>query len=334
MKVLITDHPWPSTAPEKAILESAGATVVVAPNGLEDTLVKLSKDVNAIMTCFAQVTDKILRSSDNCVVVGRFGVGVDNIAVDTATEMGIAVTYVPDYCVDEVSDHVMALLLTWNRKVALFDTSVKTEGWESVKLTTRMMRLRGKNLGIVGFGRIGRVVCMKAKAFGLNVLATDPITSEEDARRCGAQLVDLSTLLERSDFVTLHAPLNHSTRNLIGEDQLRLMKPESFLINAARGPLIEENALYEALEKGVIGGAGLDVMTDPSPPISHKLLGLHNIIVTPHVAFFSQESTLELEQRAAAEVVKVLNGRMPDNLVNPKVLTHPCPRHKISSNQL
>ena len=328
-KVLITDYVWPSTDPERAVLEAGGASVVVAPNGEEGTLVDLARDADAIMTCFAQVTENVVRAAEQCIVIGRFGVGVDNIAVSTATELGIAVTYVPDYCVDEVSDHVMALLHTWNRKIALFDRSVRERGWGSQPLTMRMMRLRGKTLGIVGFGRIGQAVAAKARAFGLHVLATDPIVPRELVEAEGGRMVDLPTLLAESDFISLHTPLNEATRNLIGREELSMMKEDAFLINAARGPLIDEIALHDALKSGTIAGAGLDVMVDNSPPQDHPLLSLENIIITPHVAFFSQESTLELEERAAAEVVSVMQGRMPDNLVNPAVLGHPNARHKL-----
>lgn len=329
-KVLITDYVWPSTDPEREVLEAGGASVVVAPNGEEATLAELARDADAIMTCFAQVTENVVRAAERCIVIGRFGVGVDNIAVDTATELGIAVTYVPDYCVDEVSDHVMALLHAWNRKIALFDRSVKERGWGSQPLTMRMMRLRGKTIGIVGFGRIGQAVAVKARAFGLNIIATDPAVPAESVEVLGGRMVDLPTLLAESDFVSLHTPLSDATRNLIGRKELAMMKQEAFLINAARGPLIDETALYDALKTGTIAGAGLDVMVDNSPGQDHPLLSLDNIIITPHVAFFSQESTLELEQRAAAEVVSVMHGKMPDNLVNPVVLEHPNPRHKLT----
>ncbi len=329
-KVLITDYVWPSTDPERAVLEAGGASVVVAPDGEEATLVELARDADAIMTCFARVTENVVRAAGQCIVIGRFGVGVDNIAVSTATELGIAVTYVPDYCVDEVSDHVMALLHAWNRKIALFDRSVKERGWGSQPLTMRMMRLRGKTMGIVGFGRIGQAVAAKARAFGLQILAADPVVPAGLVEALGGRMVDLPTLLTESDFVSLHAPLNDATRNLIGREELAMMKRDAFLINAARGPLIDETALYEALSTGAIAGAGLDVMVDNSPAREHPLLSLDNIIVTPHVAFFSQESTLELEQRAAAEVVSVMQGRMPDNLVNPAVLDHPNPRHNLT----
>ena len=328
-KVLITDHVWPTTDPEREVLESAGAEVIVAPNGEESTLIDLAKDADAIMTCFAQVTDNVVRAAKKCVVIGRFGVGVDNIAVETATELGIAVTYVPDYCIDEVSDHVIAMLHTWNRKIAIFDQSVKKDGWGHMALNMRIMRLRGKTIGIVGFGRIGQAVADKASAFGLKILASDPVVDEKTVTDHGGQLVELDDLLKNSDFISLHAPLIPSTEKMISEKELSLMKPDSFLINAARGPLIDEEALYSALKEKKIGGAGLDVMVENVPPKNHPLLSLDNIIVTPHTAFFSQESTLELERRAAQEVVSVYKGEMPDNLVNKNVLEHLNPRHQL-----
>jgi len=330
-KVLVTDYVWPTVKPERAVLARIDAELVVAPNGEEETLASLARDVDGILTCFAKVTDKVVRAAERCIVIGRYGVGVDNIAVDTATELGIAVTYVPDYCVEEVSDHVMALLLAWNRRIALLDNSVKTTGWGSVPLTMRMMRLRGKKLGVVGFGRIGRAVGAKARAFGLEVLAYDPYLSPDVASQHGAKMVDLPTLLRESDFVTLHSPATPETHNLIGSAEFEMMKPEAFLINTARGPLIDEDALYDALTQGRIAGAGVDVLVDLEPGPDHPLLSLDNVLVTPHVAFFSQEATLELEERAAGEVARVLQGRMPDNLVNQAVLSHPNPRHGLAA---
>ena len=163
-------------------------------------------------------------------------------------------------------------------------------------------------------------MCSKALAFGLDVLASDPYVSADETAKQGATLVDMGTLLRQCDFVTLHSPLIPETQNLISKEELESMKPEAFLINAARGPLIDEDALYSALTEGQIAGAGVDVMVDPEPPPSHPLLKLDNFLVTPHVAFFSQEAVLELEERGAGEVARVLQGQMPDNLVNPAVL--------------
>ncbi len=319
-KVLVTDYVWPSLEPEREVLSAADTEIVVAPDGDEETLSKMARDVDGILFCFAKVTEKVLRAANKCVVASRYGVGVDNIDLDTATELGIAVTYVPDYCVPEVSDHVISLMLAWNRRIVMFDRATKTKGWGSEGLGMRIMRLEGKKLGVVGYGRIGRAVAPKARAFGLDVLAYDAVLSHEDIRANGATPTDLETLLRESDFVTVHTPLMPETTNLIGAAELEAMKPDAFLINCARGGLIDEDALYDALTSGGIAGAGLDVLLDVDPPLDHRLIQLDNVIVTPHTAFYSQEATLELEQRAAGEVVRVFRGEMPDNLVNRAVL--------------
>ena len=321
-KVLITDYVWPNVEPEKAVLAAGGAEIIVAPSGDEDTLVELAKDVDGILTCFAKVTERVVRAAEKCVVIGRYGVGVDNIDVDTATELGIAVTYVPDYCIPEVSDHVMAMLLSWNRRIVFFDRATKTKGWGTEGLGMRIMRLEGKKLGIVGFGRIGRAVAGRAQAFGLQVLVADPFVTAEAAQDAGAVKMELPQLLGESDFVTLHSPLMPQTQGMMGKDEFAQMRSDAFLINAARGGLINEDALYDALTSGQIAGAGLDVLVDLDPPIDHRISQLENVIITPHTAFFSQEAVLELEERAAGEVVSIFQGKMPDNLVNPAVLDH------------
>jgi len=321
-RVLVTDFVWPSTEPEREVLAQIGAEIVEAPDPSEDTLASLAADADAIMTCFAQVTARVVRAARKCIVISRYGVGVDNIAVDTATGEGIAVTYVPDYCVDEVSDHVMALLLTWNRQVGFYDTAAKEGRWEGTRSPVPLVRLRGRTMGIVGLGRIGRAVAAKAEAFGLEVLAHDPYLSPDSPNPSGVTLVDFPTLLARADYISLHTPLNDETRDLLGPEALDLMKPTAFIINCARGPIIDEKALYAALRDGKIGGAGLDVMEQAAPPADHPLFQLDNVLVTPHVAFFSQQSVRELEVRTAQATVDVLQGRMPQFLVNPAVLPH------------
>ena len=319
-RVLVTDYVWPSLEPEREVMASIGAELVVAPNGEEETLASLAEDVDGILTCFAQVTQKVVESARKCVVIGRYGVGVDNIAVETATRLGMVVTYVPDYCVDEVSDHALALLLAWNRRVPLFDSAVKQGRWH-VELTMPILRLRGSKMGIIGLGRIGKALSRKAAAFGMEVLASDPYVSPEAAAESGAQLVDMAALLRESDFISIHTPLAPETHKLIGEKELSMMKPSAFLINVARGPLIDEEALYAALKEKRIGGAGLDVLVQAPPPADHPLLQLDNVVLTPHVAFFSREAVQELQVRASTEVARVLTGQMPDNVINPGVLS-------------
>ena len=319
-KVLVTDYAWPSLEPERAVLARVGAELVVAPDGDEDTLTELARDVDGILTCWAQTTERVIRAAEKCVVVSRYGVGVDNIAVDTATELGIVVAYVPDYCVQEVANHAMALLLAWNRRIVEHVTMTKQTGWSSVKLGAPMPRLGGKKLGIIGFGRMGQALGKRAQAFDMEVLAYGPRLKAEDAAAKGARGVGLSELLRESDFVSLNCPLRPDTENIIGADELAQMKETAFLANTSRGPLIDEDALYEALTSGKIAGAGLDLLVDLSPPLDHKLIQLGNVIVTPHTAFFSQEAVLELEERAAGEVASVLEGQVPENVVNPAVL--------------
>ncbi len=324
-RILITDFVWPSTAPEREVLVAGlgdGVEVVEAPDGSEATLAALAAECDGIMTCFAQVTPAVVRAAERCRVISRYGVGVDNIAVDVATELGIPVTYVPDYCVDEVSDHVMALLLTWNRQVGFYDSVAKAGRWEGTPSPHPLTRLRGQTIGIVGFGRIGRAVADKARAFGLDVLVFDPYLPADAALPDGVSAATLDDLLAASDYVTVHTPLNDETRGLIGATAFGLMKPSAYIINCARGPIIDEPALIDALRDGQIAGAGLDVMESSAPPANHPLFAMDNVIVTPHVAFLSQQSVLELEVRTAQATVDVLQGRMPEFLVNPAVLPH------------
>ena len=324
-RILITDFVWPSTAPERVALAAglgSDVQVIEAPDGSEATLATLAADCDAIMTCFAQVTPAVVQAAQRCRCISRYGVGVDNIAVDVATELGIPVTYVPDYCVDEVSDHVMALLLTWNRQVGFYDAVAKAGRWEGTPSPHPLTRLRGQTIGIVGFGRIGRAVADKARAFGLSVLAFDPYLPADADLPDGISAAALDDLLAAADYITVHTPLNDETRGLIGQRAFDLMKPSAYLINCARGPIVDEPALLHALQTGSVAGAGLDVMESSAPPADHPMFGLDNVIITPHVAFLSQQSVLELEVRTAQATVDVLQGRMPEFLVNPTVLPH------------
>lgn len=321
-KILVTDYVWPSTAPEREVLAQIGAEIIEAPDPSEDTLATLAKDADGIMTCFAQVTPRVVEAAKKCVVISRYGVGVDNIAVDTATQEGIVVTYVPDYCIDEVSNHVMALLLTWNRQIGFYDQVAKQGQWGGTRSPVPLTRLRGQKLGILGLGRSGRAVAEKARAFGMEVLGYDPYWEADQSTTLGVRLMDLGSLLKDADYVTVHTPLNQQTQGLIGADQFAVMKRNAFIINCARGPIIDETALYDALRNGLIAGAGLDVMEQAEPPANHPIFTLDNVLITPHVAFLSQQSVHELEVRTAQAAVDVLQGRMPEFLVNSPVLPH------------
>jgi D-3-phosphoglycerate dehydrogenase len=317
-KVLITDYVWPSTDPERAVLESAGIELVTAPDTSENTLAELAKDVDAIMFCFAQVTSKVLEAATQCKIAARYGIGVDNVDIPKATELGIVVTNVPDYCMDEVTDHAFGMILALNRRLVPHTRDVVRGGWNDVALNQPMHRTRGATMGIVGYGRIGRSLAAKAIGFGMNILTYDPMI-EPGSSIEGATATTLDELLEESDFVSLHVPLLPSTENMISAPELARMKKGSIIVNCARGGLIDENALASALESGHIAGAGLDVVEPTPPNPSSPLLAQENVIITPHTAFFSQASTVELEERTAGEVVRVLAGDKPENWINPEV---------------
>jgi len=318
-KALITDYVWPSIDPEREVLESAGIEPIIAPDSSESTLAELAKDVDAIMFCFAEVTAAVLANADNCKIAARYGIGVDNVDIAKATDLGIVVTNVPDYCMDEVTDHALGMILALNRRLVPHNRAVTAGAWNDVVLNQPMHRTKDATLGIIGFGRIGRALAVKAKGFGMNILAYDPLI-DTDASVGGARTVGFNELLDQADFVSLHVPLLPETENLIGETELARMKPGSIIVNCARGGLIDENALAVSLASGHTAGAGLDVVEPTPPEPDNPLFEQENIIITPHTAFFSQSSTLELERRTAEEVVRVLKGELPQNLINNAVL--------------
>jgi D-3-phosphoglycerate dehydrogenase len=331
--VLVTDHAWPSIEIEREILARAGATVVLARTGEEAELVELAAGVDAILTCWKTVSPAVLGASSRCRVVARYGVGLDNIAVDVATELGILVTNVPDYCVDEVSEHTIALLLALARRIIPFAAQTRSGGWDNAAAGT-LHRVRGQTLGVIGFGRIGRATAAKAHALGMRVVAHTPSLTPDAVADAGFPVEvapSLRELLAVADVVSLHLPSTPETRGLIGAAELDCMKPAGVLLNTSRGELVDSGALAAALRAGRLGGAGIDVLAQEPPDPAEPLLGLDNVIVTPHAGFFSAESTAELQRRAAGSVAAVLRGELPAEIVNPAVLDHPGLRMAVSA---
>ena len=318
--VLITDYVWPNVDVEREVLGRINARLVVSDSPDEQRLADLAADCDAILTCFAKVTDNVIRSAPKLKVVARYGVGVDNIAVETATELGIPVTYVPDYCIEEVADHAMALLMTLARSVVNLNAEVRSGGWDS-GVGRPVYRLRGKVVGIVGFGRIGRAVAERARSFGFDIVVHDPYLTEDSFPAGQApKFVSFDELLATADFVSVHTPLTTDTRHLIGEPELENMKPSAFLINTCRGPVIDEYALAEALNRGKLAGAGIDVLEGEPPPADHPIRSAKNAVITPHTAFYSEESLEELQRRTAQCAADVLRGKIPENVYNSGVL--------------
>ena len=313
-RVLMTDRAWPDTEIETAILRGADAELIEAPSTDEATLAALAADVDAIATTWARVTDVVIRNSPRCRIISRFGIGLDNIAVLTATELGIPVTNCPDYCVSEVSDHALGLILACARRIGFFHWRTK-RGEYNLGAATTMRRLSGQTVGLVGLGRIAQELVPKLRALGLNVLSNTPSGSDHGT---GCQMVTLSELLEQSDFVSLHAPLVAGTRHMINAERLRFMKPTAYLINTSRGGLVDPIALWEALQKNQIAGAALDVFEPEPPNLMDPLYCDERVIVTPHAAFVSAESLISMRTQAIEQVVQALRGERPNNVVNPQ----------------
>jgi D-3-phosphoglycerate dehydrogenase / 2-oxoglutarate reductase len=318
LKVAVADSVFPNLDPAREVLSRIGADLQMASENTRDAIMAVAKDADGILVTYAKITGDMIRQLTRCRIVSRFGIGVDNVDIEAATAKGIVVTKVPDYCIDEVSDHAMALLLAAARKIPMANTHVHSGVWKMPNYVP-MHRLRGSVLGLVGFGRIPQLVAPKAKAFGLRVVAYDPFAPDEVFKNAGVEKVDFPQLLKISDFVSLHSPLTPETKGLMNAEAFRQMKKTAYVINTARGPVIDEAALAAALDAKQIAGAALDVMTQ-EPPGSSPLFGRENVIVTPHTSFYSEESLVELQTKAAQEVVNVLSGKPPRNPVNPEAL--------------
>ena len=320
--VLITDYAWKNLELEREILAKIGAELVAAPTGAEEELRNLAADVDGILTNWKPVTQKVISNATRCQMIGRFGVGLDNIDVNYATRAGIVVTNVPNYCLDEVTEHALALLLSLARKVTFFDRANKN-GVYDLAAGTPLFRVKGKILGIVGFGSIGRLIAVKAGALGLKVLVH---TRSGDAMASSSPEiipVSFADLLRQSDFISLHLPLTNETRNLFDYQTFQQMKRTAFLINTARGGVVKPADLIRALDEGLIAGAGLDVYA-VEPPIPGDPLIVHpRVIATPHAAFNSEESIHDLRTTAATQICDLLSGKTPDFVVNPEVLGQP-----------
>ena len=320
--VLVTDYTWPSTAPEAEVLARVGARLLEAETGSEEELLRLVPEADAILTCFKQVPVSVVRAGTKLQVIGRYGIGVDNIPVDEATRLGIPVTNVPAYCLDEVAEHALALLLAGARSILRYDRAVQADDW-SLATGMPVYRVAGRTLAIIGFGKIGRTLARKAAALDLQLLAHDPWVPDEEIRATGVEPAGLDEALARADFVSLHTPLTEETQHLLNAERLARIKPGAFVINTARGALIDQEALLAALQSGRVSGAGLDVFVPEHLPAGHALLAQPGVIATPHTAFYSGESVLELERLAAQNVADILSGRRPADVVNPEVLALP-----------
>ncbi|MFY9531172.1 MAG: C-terminal binding protein [Candidatus Acidiferrales bacterium] len=316
--VAVSDSVFPSLDPAREVLSKIGADLRLAHEPTPEAILQVARDADALLVTYAKITAEMIREMKRCRIISRFGIGVDNVDIAAATNAGIVVTKVPDYCIDEVSDHTMALLLALVRKIPLANSRAHAGRWE-LPAVVPIHRLRGSVLGLLGFGRIPQLVAPKARAFGLMVVTHDPYIPPEIAARAGVERVGFIELLKVSDYVSIHTPLMPETHSLFNAEVFRHMKPTAYLINTARGAIIDETALARALDAGQLAGAALDVLPQ-EPPSASPLFGRDNVILTPHMSFYSVESLVDLQTKAAEEVVRVMSNEAPCNPVNPEVL--------------
>lgn len=316
-KVVLTDYVWESLDVEKKILGGLAEIVPMQTKKPEEFLAQAG-DCDALLNTYAgPITGDAMAKMPKCKIIARYGIGVDTIDLEAATRAGIIVTNNPTYCIEEVAEHTMALLLDSARKVAFYDRQVRAGTW-AVPPGKPLYRLVGRTLGLVGFGNIARHVAVRAAAFGMRVLYADPFVKEGQFSEPGKK-VELNELFRESDFVSVHPPLTPQTRGMINDDAFSKMKPGAILINCSRGPVVDTAALVRALDAKKIAGCALDT-TDPEPlPNPHPLRGRENVIINPHVAWYSETAMVGLQAGAPGEVRRVLSGEWPVNVVNKAV---------------
>jgi D-3-phosphoglycerate dehydrogenase len=318
--VAVTDYVFPSLEPEQRVLAPLGVELRPAQCKSEEEIIELTQGADAVLNCYAKMTARVIEKLNRCKIIARYGIGVDSVDLLAATRAGILVTNVPDYCVDEVSDHALALMLALARQIVTADRAVKAGVWDVVP-HAGIRRLRGQTLGLLGFGKIAKALASKVQPLGMKVLVYDPYVDPVAVAHHGAEAGSLDKLLAEADAISIHVPLSPETRNLIGQSELARMKPTAFVINTSRGGIVDEQALAVALGEGKLGGAALDVLSGEPPPPDHSLRQAPNVILTPHLAFYSRESVIELQTKAAEEVARALIGEPPRSPVNPEALT-------------
>jgi D-3-phosphoglycerate dehydrogenase len=306
---------------EMEALGPVGAEVVEVDARSEAEFIDAVRDADAIISRWRRLTKPIIDHADNCKVIGLRSVGADSVDVEAATAKGIPVTNVPDTFIEEVADHTMMMILATYRRLTIEDRMVREGRWgEGRPLLSQFPRLWGQTLGFVAFGHVARAVSVRAKAFGVRMLAYDPYIEELTITHYGVEPVGLTELLQRSDIVSMHAPETAETIKMLSEEQFRMMKPTAVFINNGRGPTVNEAALIQALQEGWFAAAGLDVLEKEPPDPDNPLLQMDNVILTPHVASASSRMTPESRRRMGQEIALVLSGRWPRTCVNPSVL--------------
>jgi D-3-phosphoglycerate dehydrogenase len=317
--VVLTDYGWPDLSVEHGIFSPLGINFTAAQCKNEDDVLRLAENADAIITGYAPLSSKVIRFLRRCKIISMNGAGFDNVNVEAATDEGILLVNCPDYCFEEVADHAMAMILSCARGLFQYDRRIRNKIWDYKSAGPRE-RIRDSVLGLIGFGRVAQAVAARAKSFGMRVVASDPFIPDEFIKAQGVRPVTKQETLAAADYLSIHVPLTKDTHKAIAAEELSCMKRSAFVINASRGPVIDENALYEALKSGIVRGAALDVLEEEPPDFDNPLLSLDNVLVTPHAAFYSEDAMSEVRSRSAQEVVKVFKGELPAHIVNGRVL--------------
>lgn len=305
MKIVITDSNFQSDLPEREVLSELDATVLRFHCTKKNEVVDLAGDADALIVQFAPITGSVMDQLEKCKIIVRYGIGVDNIDLNAAKERGIKVCNVPNYYLDEVADHTVALVLSLARKIVLLDKSVRRGEWHVEPIARPLIKPSQAIVGLIGFGRIGERVAKRLQAFQYQIVVYDPYLSETKAQQFNVhKLENLRHLLEQSDFISLHVPLTEETVGMINSETIGMMKSTASIINTSRGTLIRTADLAEAIHQKRISGAALDVFEVEPLPLTHPLRSCENVILTPHAAYFSDESILEVQRQAAAEIVR------------------------------
>jgi D-3-phosphoglycerate dehydrogenase len=320
-KVLIADYDFGNVDVEREILEGAGFEVVAAQCKNEDEVIARGRDADGVITQYAPVQARAIAAFERCQVIARYGTGVDIVDVDAATRNGIQVTNAPnDWCADEVADHAVALWLGAARKLGQYDRATRAGEWRW-QTGQPIARLRGRVFGLLSFGSIARNIAAKVRAFGVEIWAHDPFMDDDFIESAGVRPVSMDELIEGSDYLVIQSPLTRDTRGLMDEGNLRRMKRDAILVNTARGPIVPDRALYRALTEGWIAGAAVDDLEEEPAKVrdwrpDSPLFKLENIIITPHAAYYSEQSIDTVRHIAAEEVARVLSGQPPRSPVN------------------
>ena len=317
-RVLITDHEMIDLDCERRVLEKIDAQLIDSQCKTEQDVIENAQGVDGLLVDYAPIGEDVFKALPRLKVVARYGVGYDKVDVQAANRYGVCVVNVQNYCTEEVSDHALTLLLASSRKIVLFDHWVKKRNWD-YNFSKPIYRIKNKNMGIIGFGNIPRRLVEKLQPFKMNILVYDPFVHPDVEKELGVTLTDLNKLLIESDYISIHTPLNDNTHHLIGEKELSLMKDSVYIVNTSRGGVIYEKALIDALRNKKIAGAALDVFAIEPINKDNPLLSMENVILTPHVGWYSEESQRELQTKAAQGVADVLMKKRPDFLVNPEV---------------